>query len=342
MRVAIVNDLALAREVLKKTILSVPGYSLAWIAEDGETAIRNAAADRPDAILMDLIMPGVDGVEATKAIMAKCPCPILLVTVSVSGNFNKVMEAMNHGGIDAVNTPTLGANGAILDAEKLLQKLDKIAKSRKSPNTFNVSVPISSSAKNTDVRSLPPLVVIGASTGGPQAIGKILSDLPADFPGIVLIAQHIEADFASRMVLTLGHQTPLKVVAAKPDVELVPGTVYLACTNDHMIMTSSRRLDYVREPMAYPFRPSVDVLFQSVRVNWPKTGVAALLTGMGKDGAKGLLDLRRAGWQTIAQDQASCVVYGMPMEAAELNAASQILPLDRIGPMIRLLSKHGG
>ena len=338
MRVAIVNDLALAREVLKKTVLSAPGYSIAWVAESGEQAVHQASLDRPDVILMDLIMPGVDGVAATKTIMAKSPCPILLVTVSVSGNFNKVLEAMNHGGLDAVNTPTLDTRGAVVDGDKLLAKLDKIARARKNAAPLPVRHPLPGTGKSGEQAALPPMILLGASTGGPQAIAKILSDFPAGYPGIILIAQHIDADFAANMASWLRQHSPLPVLEVTPNMEMRPGAVHLACTNDHMMMTPTRRLDYVREPVAYPFRPSVDVLFSSVCSHWPNPGVAALLTGMGKDGAKGLLQLRRAGWQTIAQDKATSVVYGMPMEAAELNAAGQILPIDRIGPMIRILA----
>ena len=130
MRVAIVNDLALAREVLRRLVLSVSGYTVAWTAADGAEAVDRAARDRPDVILMDLVMPVMDGVEATRRIMAGSPCPILLVTSSVSGNFNKVYEAMGHGGLDAVNTPTLGPDGQVRDSEGLLARLARLGRSR--------------------------------------------------------------------------------------------------------------------------------------------------------------------------------------------------------------------
>jgi two-component system response regulator WspF len=330
MRVAIVNDMALAREVLKRTVLSVPGYTVAWVAETGAEAIRLAGRDRPDAILMDLVMPGVDGVEATRRIMAASPCPILLVTGSVTGNFNKVFEAMGCGGIDAVNTPTMGSGGRLVDSEALLAKLEKIAR-------LNKTVPAPASRSATGQR-LPPMLVIGASTGGPQAIAKVIGGLPASYPGVVLVAQHIDADFAPNMAKWLQQHTPLTVEAAAAGMSPRPGSVYLACTNDHMALTPDRRLEYVREPANYPFRPSVDVLFNSVVDHWPEAGVGVLLTGMGTDGAKGLLRLRQAGWRTVAQDRASCVVYGMPLAAVELNAATHVLPLDRIAATVETLT----
>src|SRR5215471_4627997 len=133
MRIAIVNDLALAREVLRRLVLSVPGYSVAWTAENGEEAVHKAAQDRPDAILMDLVMPVMDGAEATRRIMAQNPCPILLVTSSVSGNFNLVYRAMGCGGLDAVNTPTFGPDGTVRDGEGILARIAKLAHAQQAP-----------------------------------------------------------------------------------------------------------------------------------------------------------------------------------------------------------------
>src|SRR5436190_4006758 len=131
MRVAIVNDLLLAREVLRRVVTSVPGYSIAWTAENGEEAVRRAAEDRPDAILMDLVMPVLDGVEATRRIMAASPCPILIVTSSLTGNFEMVYAAMGHGGLDAVNTPSVGARGEFAEAQGLLDRIAKLARARR-------------------------------------------------------------------------------------------------------------------------------------------------------------------------------------------------------------------
>src|SRR5262249_1624873 len=133
MRVAIVNDLALAREVLRRLVIGVPGFSVAWTAADGAQAVRRAAPDPPDVVLMDLVMPVMDGVEATRRIMAESPCPILLVTSSVSGNFNLVYQAMGHGGLDAVNTPTFGPDGTVKDGESLLARLAKLDHAKQSP-----------------------------------------------------------------------------------------------------------------------------------------------------------------------------------------------------------------
>jgi two-component system response regulator WspF len=343
MRIAIVNDLALAREVLRRLVQSVSAYSVAWIAENGEEAVRKAAADQPDIILMDLIMPVMDGVEATRRIMAESPCPILLVTSTVTGNFNLVYKAMGYGGLDAVNTPTLGPNGTVKDAEGILARIAKLAALKKAPHwlpTANLSSP--STQLSAEVSNVAPLVAIGASTGGPDALTHILSSLPIGFAAGVILIQHIAADFAPGLAKWLQAQCSLPIRLAKEGDEIKSGEVLLAGTNDHLIMRSDRRLAHTSDPVDYPYRPSVDVFFSSLAKSWPRAGVAVLLTGMGNDGAQGLLQLRQQGWHTIAQDQASSVVYGMPRAAAGVHAACQILPLDEIASaLVRKIRRLG-
>jgi two-component system response regulator WspF len=336
MRVAIVNDLALAREVLRRLVVGVPGYSVAWVAADGAEAVHRAAEDRPDVILMDLVMPVMDGVEATRRIMTASPCPILLVTSSVTGNFNLVYQAMGHGGLDAVNTPTFGADGKIKDGEGLLARMAKVEQAKRMPaagqSAFPQGVRSSTPARNANLA--PPLLALGSSTGGPEALAQVLSDLPGDLPAAVVIVQHIAADFAPSLAAWLQGRTRLRVSIASAGNEPKPAQVLLAATNDHLVLNRGCQLAHRPDPADYPYRPSVDVFFESLMTNWPRPGVAVLMTGMGSDGARGLLSLRKAGWHTIAQDQATSVVYGMPKAAAELGAACEVLPLNRIARAI--------
>jgi two-component system, chemotaxis family, response regulator WspF len=330
MRVAIVNDLALAREVLRRLVLSVPGYTIAWTAGDGSEAVRKAAADPPDVILMDLVMPVLDGVEATRRIMAERPCPILLVTSSVTGNFSQVYEAMGHGGLDAVNTPTLDREGRVRDGEGLLARLANLANAGRVPAAASVTPPCVVGPKGQG----PPLVALGASTGGPEALARIVEAFPGDFPAGVVIVQHIGADFAPSLVQWLQQRARLPVRLACGGDAPVAGEILVGGRNDHLIFGRDRLLHYTSDPEDYPYRPSVDVLFCSLAAHCPRGGVAALLTGMGADGARGLLALRQCGWFTLAQDQASSVVYGMPQAAAQLGAACQVLSLSRLAPAI--------
>jgi chemotaxis response regulator CheB len=179
-----------------------------------------------------------------------------------------------------------------------------------------------------------PLLVIGASTGGPAALLQLLSSLPPTLPAAITIVQHVDKVFAPGLATWLGRESSRDVRAIAAGDRPEPGTVKIASTNDHLLLTPELSFAYSNEPVDYSYRPSVDVFFHTVVAWWPVTAVGVLLTGMGADGAKGLLAMRRAGWHTIAQDQATSIVYGMPKAAAKINAAAEILPLDQIAAAI--------
>ncbi len=339
MRIAIVNDLALAQAVLRRVVESVPGYTVAWTAADGAEAVRKAAADRPDVILMDMVMPVMDGVEATRRIMADSPCPVLIVTASLGANFGKVYEALGAGGLDAVKTPTLAPGGKLRGGEAVLERLAKLAQASATRNAECGSRSAVGPTSHSAVRAphsalaLPPLLAVGASTGGPEAVAQALAGLAP--PGPVVVVQHIAADFAAGFATWLQARTGLPTGVAAPGDAPSTGRVYVAGSDDHLTLGPDRRFTYTTEPKDYPYRPSVGVLFASLAAHWPGPGVAVLLTGMGNDGARELAELKALGWHTIAQDRSTSVVYGMPKAAAEMNAASEVLPLPQIGPTVR-------
>lgn len=337
MRIGIVNDLGMAREALRRAVLSVPEHQVAWTACDGAEAIARAAADRPDLILMDLVMPVIDGVEATRRIMAETPCPILVVTATVSGHMGRVYDAMGLGALDAVDTPTLGPTGEVAGAAALIEKIGTIGKLIGKPATTIVN----SNAPAAPTRAARgPLILLGASTGGPNALAQVLAGLPPRGDACTILVQHVDIVFAPGLANWLGDRTGRRVDLIRPGDRPAPGLTLLAATNDHLFMDSFHRLHYVREPAALSYRPSVDVLFASVAAHWPEPGVAAVLTGMGRDGADGLLRLRRAGWLTIAQDQATSIVWGMPGAAAQIGAAMRVLPIGEIsGAIVEQLRK---
>jgi chemotaxis response regulator CheB len=326
-RIGIVNDLSIATEALRRVLARRPDHRVAWAAASGAEAVACCARDTPDVVLMDLVMPGMNGVEATRRIMADSPCPILVVTVSVGANAAMVFEAMGHGALDATDMPSLGSDGDS-GADKLLAKIDLIGRLSAAPVRASMPrAPAPASARK--------LLAIGASAGGPSAVARVLEGLPADFAGAVAVIQHIDEKFAPGMAEWLGRYSRLPVAIANAGDGLQPGRVLLAATNDHLALRADGRLDYVREPAELPYRPSVDVFYKSVAVHWRGPIVGVLLTGMGRDGAAGLRLLREQGHHTIAQDQASSAVYGMPKAAAELDAAAEILPLDRIAARLR-------
>jgi two-component system response regulator WspF len=345
MRIGIANDMGPAREALRRVVVSSSVHEVAWTAEDGAEAVALARADTPDLILMDLNMPGTDGVEATRRIMGESPCAILVVTTTVAGNLSKVYQAMGYGALDATDTPTLGPRGEISGAALLLHKIEVVGKLLGKPaqplrTELNASAPFPDRramiAGQTEP-ALDPLVVLGASTGGPQALAEVLSRLPASLAAGIIIIQHVDSAFAPGLGQWLSEQSRRRVTLAAEGQRPAVGEILLSGTNDHLVVGEDHRLHYSDEPRDSSYRPSVDVFFTSAGQNWPRRGVAALLTGMLRDGAEGLLALRRLGWRTIAQDESSSVVWGMPKAAVELGAAEEVLPLSQIASAIARL-----
>ncbi len=332
MRIAIVNDSLMAVEAMRRVLSGTGQHRVAWIARDGAEAVELCAKDRPDLILMDLIMPKVDGVEATRRIMSRSPCAIVVVTANVGINSSKVYEAMGAGALDAVNTPVFEKTDKLDGSAALLAKVDNIGKLISSEGGKKIL------RQKMAVRSLEvrrkKLVAIGASAGGPTALAKILSALPVNFPAAIVIVQHVDSQFAEGLAHWLGQQTQLQVRLAKEGDQPVAGTVLLAGRDRHLVFSDATRLSYTRSQVETSYCPSVDVFFKSVQRFWEDDAVGVLLTGMGRDGAEGLKALRSRGFHTIAQNEASSAVYGMPKAAMELQAASEILALDKIAPRL--------
>jgi len=331
MKIGIVNDLPMAVEALRRALTQKPGHQVVWVARNGAEAVEQCARATPDLVLMDMVMPGMDGVETTRRIMAQTPCAILIVTVSVGSNASRVFEAMGQGALDAVDTPAFGVGDWSESASPLLAKIATIQKLIRDKDGHHTAIEQAS-------RGLVPygegLVAIGASAGGPAALSTVLRGLPKDFPAALVIIQHVDAQFAAGMAEWLGLSCLLPVRIAREGEAPQAGVVLLAATNDHLALKGPGRLGYTATPLDYPYRPSVDVFFQSACRFWPGSVVGVLLTGMGRDGALGLKALRNKGHYTMAQDQASSAVYGMPKAAAKLGAAVDIVALAQIAPKL--------
>jgi two-component system response regulator WspF len=311
LRLAIVNDSPLAVAVLQRA-LAPTRHQLLWVTDNGRDALDQCQRQRPDLILMDVLMPGMDGVEATRQIMQHCPCGILLVTFSMGRTMAKVFAALGHGALDAVSLPAAGP----ATAQTLLQKIDQLG--RLLPTV------------DTAPQDWPPLLLLGASTGGPAALQQILASLPLGFKAAVLVVQHIDPSFAPSLSEWLDQACPLPVHLAQPGDRLSPGQVLLAGGSGHLTLQPNGQLKV--DPLAAPgvYSPSIDSLWHSIALHWPQPQVAVLLTGMGRDGASGLKALYDQSWHTIAQDQATSAIYGMPKAAVALGAVSQSLPLEKI------------
>ena len=246
---------------------------------------------------------------------------------------------MGHGAIDAIDTPTFGLQGEIATSPLLLNKIDLIGKliakveepSRDGPSP---AIPPSAECVSPLEPGLDPLVVFGASTGGPQAVLEILTGLPQTLEAAIILLQHIDEGFANGFGEWLLNKRAGSVTLIAEGHRPVAGEILLPHTYDHLVLGEDRQLHYTIEPRMNYFRPSVDVFFTSVAQNWSRPGVAVLLTGVGHDGTKGLLTLRNLGWQTVAQDESSCVVPDMPRAAVKIGAAREVLPLSQIAEAI--------
>lgn len=320
MRIAIVNDMPLAVEAMRRVLAADGRHKLAWVARDGAEAVAKCAADVPDLVLMDLIMPVMDGVEATRRIMAASPCAILVVTATVSGNATRVYEALGAGALDAVETPVFGQGSGFL-----LIKLELLEK--------RIMGGVNGAS------SSPPPSRAPAQAGSAEALARVLAGLPADFPAAIVIVQHIDAAFAPGLIAWLAGQCRLPVEPVVDGAVPRPGRVYVAAEDRHVVISPAGRLAQTDEPGDCIYLPSIDVFFHSVAANWKKSCAGVLLTGMGRDGAKGLLELRKAGFPTLTQDRESAAVYGMPKAAVELGAASQVLPLDAISAQLTHIAR---
>ncbi len=331
MRIGIVNDLQMAVETMRRAIALEPGLEVAWVANDGEQAVAQCARDRPDVVLMDLIMPVMDGVEATRRIMAETPCAIVVVTADVARHTARVFDAMGYGALDAVDTPVVGDADMRTAAAPLLRKIRNIGWLIGRYGNRPALTPVD---KPSPKASAQRLLVIGASAGGPATLAQLLRDMPLDFPAGIVLVQHVDASFAAGMADWLNDQVLLPVRLVREGERPLPGQILLAGTDDHLHLLADGTLRYTEDPKESLYRPSIDVFFHSVAQHWRGTAVGVLLTGMGQDGARGLKALRERGCLTIAQDQATSAVYGMPKAAAAMQAAVEIRPLNQIAPRL--------
>jgi two-component system response regulator WspF len=333
-KIGIANDVAMAAEALRRVIASTSEHQVLWIARTGREAVQLAADNRPDLILMDLNMPELDGVEATRQIMQQSPCAILVVTGRPQDNVNQVFRALGAGALDVTATPVL--QGLASGRDELLHKIKTIdTLIRHSGGNAALPAQHGNGLPTRHDAPLNMLVAIGASTGGPLALARMLAGWSPPATCAVVVVQHIDENFAEHFARWLGDQLSMPVRAIDHGNALQGGCVLIAKSNDHLLLDHKHHLVYDANPTDYAYRPSVDVFFHSVVQHWQADAIGVLLTGMGRDGADGLLALRQSGHTTIAQDQASSAVYGMPRAAAELEAAQLVLPLAKIGPFLR-------
>jgi two-component system chemotaxis response regulator CheB len=337
-RVLVVDDSPTTRNHLVEVVRSDPELEVAGEAEDGRRAIELCRTLRPDVITLDMVLPIMSGVAITEYVMAHCPTPILIVSSSANrGELHKTYDALVAGAVDVFEKPTgTELDGVwerdLISAVKIVSRVRVITHIRgklSSPWRTRVSP---ASVEACDGAALKRIVTIGGSTGAPAAVVEILRRLPMGFSIPILLVIHIGVPFSTAFAEWLDAQSTLRVRYAT-DGDPLPSLgqvgVVMAPPGFHLVVRG-RKLRLTREPERNSCRPSVDVLFESLAQEHGPDSIACLLTGMGRDGAAGLLALRRAGALTIAQDEASSVIFGMPREAIEMGAVDQILSLEQI------------
>jgi len=296
-------------------------YEVDWTATTGLEALHQFETRDADVLLVSVSLHDMTAAELTRRLLAKRSCGVIVLAHDTSEGVSKVYDAMAAGALDVLRVQAV--NGRV-SAEAVLAKLRTA--SRLLGHSSGKMRSIQAGTLLAQSLGRPPsLIAIGASTGGPQALLTVLSGLPRNVAASIVIVQHVDSEFSEGLATWLQEGSGIRVELARPGCAPKPGTAFLAATKDHLIMTSGGSFRYTPEPRALNYRPSVDVLFASLAQHWRTPGAAVLLTGMGRDGAEGLHKLRKGGWHTIAQEESSCVVYGMPKAAVQLGAASKVL-----------------
>lgn len=349
-KVLIVDDSALIRSVMSEIVGSQPDMEVVGVAPDPLVARDLIKQTNPDVLTLDVEMPKMDGLDFLEKLMRLRPMPVIMVSSLTERGSEITMRALELGAVDFVTKPKLSIQSGMREYTELIA--DKIRTASKA--RIKARVIQSSGSENSQAGSLPmiknpltsseKLIIIGASTGGTEAIKNFLIQMPSDCPGI-LITQHMPEGFTRSFAKRLDGLCKISVVEAAGGERILPGHAYIAPGHSHLMLARSGA-NYVTQldggPPVNRHRPSVDVLFRSAATFAGKNAVGVILTGMGKDGAAGMLEMKNAGAYNFAQDEATCVVFGMPREAIAIGATHVVAPLDELpANVLQYLAVHG-
>jgi two-component system, chemotaxis family, protein-glutamate methylesterase/glutaminase len=341
-RILIVEDSTIFQTVLKNIFSTSPDLEVVGTASNGIEGLALIPQLDPDVICTDFHMPKMDGLEFTKQVMVQYPRPILVISISVqTEQRHRIFELLEAGAVDIFPKPRSSVDpDSQINQLRLINKIKILAgvkvfrkrtpqASLKSEFLPNISQPTSLNAT-----SGIKIIAIGTSTGGPQALQTIFASLPANFPVPIVCVQHISHGFLDGLIQWLNLTSALPIEIARSGITPQPGTIYFPPEKKHLELNSQGQFVSSDSPPISGHRPAVDVTFKSVAQVYGRNAIAVLLTGMGKDGAAGMQMIRQAGGLTIAQDQETSVIFGMPKEAIELGSVQHILPLPEITPFI--------
>ncbi|HKT24597.1 MAG TPA: chemotaxis response regulator protein-glutamate methylesterase [Terriglobales bacterium] len=365
-RVLIADDSAFMRKVLHSILLAEPGFEVAGEARDGREAVSQSESLKPDVITMDINMPHVDGLQATEQIMSTNPRPIVVVSSESKEGAETTLKALQLGAIDFVAKPNSGVDLDMSSVrDELVRKLRVAAKVRvvRTAARTKVAHEIASSAPRTEPGVTPgskaesarasaqpaksngkfALVVIAASTGGPATLMKFLPAFPREFPGALLIVQHMPGTFTSQFSQQLSDACAIRVKEAEAGDILAPGTAYICPGSHHMRVSATGRVTLDGGPRILGYRPCADVTLESAAEYAGPFSIGVVMTGMGNDGVRGAQAMKSAGGYIIAQDEATSVIFGMNAEAIRNGVVDQVLPMENIFAAIekRVLQVHG-
>lgn len=337
-RVLIVEDSPTMALALQGKLNSSPDFGVIGIARDGREAVKKALALKPDLITMDVHLPLMDGLEATKEIMAQIPTPIVIVSRSVfTGDTSKVFKAISRGALDVINKDELLSPKTPGDFQKTMEQLRFFAgvKVIRHPKGRTSSIKAPAGArKNPITVSRDRVIAIVGSTGGPRALNQVLKTLPGSLPWPILAVIHISSGFDRGLAEWLDRESELNVHVAKQGEKIKAGEVYIAPSDFHMRVLKDRTIDLGDDPPRTGLKPCGDYLLESVGENFREDSVGIILTGMGKDGSLGVQKIRDSGGRTMAQDELSSAIFGMPRMAIQTGKVDEVLPLDSIAPGI--------
>lgn len=343
-RVLVVDDSAIARDLLERGLSADPGIEVVGKASDAFAARDKIVFLKPDVMTLDVEMPRMDGIEFLKRLIPQYPIPTVVVSAVTAEGSRRAMDALAAGALEVVGKPSAGERNALMSMiADLAEKVKAAAGADPSKIRSSVSEPrpradpsprrpVKTAKSAVSSGSDRGIIAIGASTGGTTALHRIIEALPPDMPPIVVV-QHMPPVFTRMFSAALDRESALDVVEAEEDMGIAPGTVYIAPGDKQMRVLKrggDYRLSCAEGPKVSGHRPSADVLFSSVADSFGASSVGVLLTGMGRDGADGLLAMRRSGARCLAQDEESSVVWGMPREAWECGAAERLVPLDEM------------
>lgn len=340
-RVLIVDDSAVVRQTMSSILQTDPDIEVMGTAGDPYIAAKRIQMEVPDVITLDVEMPRMDGITFLRKIMTQHPIPVLIISSLTEEGSQTALKALEYGAVDVIAKPRMDTKEFIEESRtRLIEAVKMASKAKLFPKRTSLRVepklsadavipkaPTLSMIKTTDV-----VVAVGASTGGTEALRVFLEALPADCPGIVIV-QHMPENFTRSFANRLNDLCTISVKEAQNGDAVIPGHALIAPGNKHMLLKRSGAKYYVEVkegPLVNRHRPSVDVLFRSTARYAGANAVGIIMTGMGDDGAKGLLEMKEAGAKTAAQNEDTCVVYGMPKEAVKLGAADQVLPLEKL------------